>query len=354
MYRDLIKKIAGRMVEDSGVFKSDKSWEMDIEHFDWGPGVGLYGIWQAFQTTGEEKYQAALIRWADTHISEAGAKRTINSAAPCLTLWELYKKTGTEAYRQVCLETAEYLTKEAPLTVDGGLEHTVTEDVSEMKEQMWADTLFMACIFLARLGKDTGKAELLAFAANQLKLHYEFLWDEEKHLFFHGWNGLARNHMSGVHWGRANGWILISTLEILEAGPVCKECGEILEKLKLHIRTLYRLQRESGMFGTILDDADSYDEISASAGIACGLLEAVRLGYCREMGMEEVEIQSIQAAGERTCRALFDYVSEDGSVTGVSTGTPVMPDAEAYKGIVRGSALYGQALALMALCELLK
>ncbi len=346
MYQNLIKKAADRMV-----YGNDKSWEMDIGHFDWGPGVGLYGIWQAYQATKDGRYQEALVRWADKHIGEAGEKRTINSAAPCLTLWELYKSTEKEAYKQVCVDTAEYLTKEAPLTVDGGLEHTVTEDVPGMKEQMWADTLFMACIFLARFGRDTKNAELGAFAVNQLKLHYQYLWDEEKELFFHGWHGQRRDHMSGVHWGRANAWILISTLEILEAQPGFAGCEEIIRLMKLHIEALCRYQREDGMFGTILDDEDSYDELSASAGIACGLLMAARLGYCEAAGMTPKEVQAVKEAGLLTCRMLPNYLSEDGSVTGVSTGTPIMADAKAYKEIARGTTLYGQALAVMAFCE---
>lgn len=334
--KDLIIRIADRMVKGR-----DTNWEMNIQAFDWNPGVGLYGIWRAYEAAGEARYLDFLLRWAEEHGKEAGQKRSINSAAPCLTLWELYKCTGAEACKQVCLDAIEYLTKQAPLTVDKGLEHTVTEDVPGMKEQMWADTLFMACIFLARAGRDLHRGELCDFAAKQLVLHLEVLWDSERELFFHGWHGIQRNHMSGVHWGRANAWILISTLEILQTLREFAGRDAVTERIKRHIKGLCRCQRENGMFGTILDDESSCDEVSASAGIACGLYKAARA----------FQAQELSAAAERTARALVHYVKEDGSVVDVSTGTPIMKDAQAYKEIALTTTLYGQALAIMALEE---
>ncbi len=338
--KDLIKKIADRIVDGR-----DTEWEMNIEAFDWNPGVGLYGIWRAYEATGELRYLDFLLRWAEAHGEEAGQKRSINSAAPCLTLWEVYKCTGKEFLKQVCLDTIRYLTKEAPLTVDGGLEHTVTEDVPGMKEQMWADTLFMACILLARTGRDLHRPEWCEFAAKQLVLHYEMLWDDKSELFFHGWHGIRKDHMSGVHWGRANAWILISTLEILETLGAFAGRAAVIERMGRHLNRLCRCQRENGMFGTILDDKSSCDEVSASAGIACGLHMAARTWG---------EAGELFTASERTIRAISGYVNEDGSVTKVSTGTPIMKDAQAYKEIAMTTTLYGQALAIMALEEGMK
>lgn len=334
----MLEKAADRVV-----YGKDTTWGMDMEHFDWGPGVGLYGIWKAWQATGREAYLQYLTGWADRHGKEAAELRTINSTAPCLTIWELYRLTGNEAYRKICLEAAEYLVKEAPLTVDGGLEHTVTEHVPGMKEQMWADTLFMACIFLAKAGRDENKKEYTEFASGQLVLHYQYLWDEEKGLFYHAWNGSLRNHMSAVHWGRANAWILLSTLEILRELPEFEGRDSVIAVMKKHMKALCGLQRKNGMFGTVLDDASSYDEISASAGIACGLKLAAELGFA---GPEE------EKAAALALTALPSYIGAEGDVACVSTGTPVMADAQAYKAIPYEVTLYGQALMIMALARM--
>jgi unsaturated rhamnogalacturonyl hydrolase len=46
---------------------------------------------------------------------------------------------------------------EAPRTREGAFEHNVTENAS-FPELVWADTIFMAVLFLARLARLTGEA----------------------------------------------------------------------------------------------------------------------------------------------------------------------------------------------------
>ena len=48
---NFIEKIADRMI-----FGGDTVWGMNIQGFDWVPGVGLYGIWKAWEVTRQEKY----------------------------------------------------------------------------------------------------------------------------------------------------------------------------------------------------------------------------------------------------------------------------------------------------------
>ena len=89
--------------------------------------------------------------------------------------------------------------------------------------------------------------------------------------------------MSGALWVRANAWILISTFEILELlGEEFPEKAWILQSVGEQAEALKGCQRENGMFGTLLDDPESYDEASATAGIAYDLLRGVSLGYLSE------------------------------------------------------------------------
>ncbi len=332
----LIERITDRVIEGN-----DRSWAMDIDRFDWGPGVGLAGIWRAYEVTGQKRYLDFLIQWVDTHGKEAYSQKTVNSTAPLLTILELYTMTGNETYGKLCDDMASYVLNEAPLTVDGGLEHTVTEDAT-FSEQMWADTLFMVCIFMARYGRRRGRKDCMDFAARQLKLHYRYLWNEEAGLFYHGWSGKERNHLSGIFWGRANAWIIYSTVEILNEIPEFEGRDEVITILKKHVEGLARCQREDGLFGTILDDLSAYEEISASAGIACGILRGVKSGYLDE--------EKREMALRATVR-FSEYVSPSGEVLGVSGGTPIMKDAKAYKEIERTPTLYGQALMCFALAE---
>ncbi len=333
----LIEKVTERMI-----YGSDTEWNMNINGYDWVPGVGLYGIWKAYEATGKVRYLEFLQNWADNRGKEAYTKKTINSMAPCLTLLKLYQFTQKNDYRTICADMAEFIVNQAPVTVDGGLEHTVTEEGAVFSDQMWADTLFMSCIFLCEAGRTFGQQRYIDFAVNQLKLHYTCLWDEEQGLFYHGWDGRNKNHMSAVHWGRANAWIIISTVEILShAGPFAGR-EKITEILKKHIHSLIKWRRENGMYGTILNDPEAYDEISASAGIGYGIIRAVKKGYA------DRELEKYAAD---TLKELAGYIDEAGNVLGVSTGTPIMKSPEEYKKIAICPTLYGQGLMLLALTE---
>ena len=337
-YREQIEKITDRVIRaDTG----DK-W-MNIHYFDWSPGVGLYGIWEAYRATGREAYLKFLTDWADRHLEEAYDRLTVNSAAPMLTILELWKVTGKERYLQVCRDIADRVLREAPRTREGGLEHTVTEAVPGFSEQIWADTLFMVCLFLIRLGQYTGERSYLDFGLEQFRIHHRLLFDPEADLYFHGWNCAAGNHMSAVHWGRANAWIIYATGKILE------ECGqfrgreELEEKLRRHVRGLKAVQLENGAFATVLEDPTAYPEISATGGIAAGICRAIRLGL---VGEEYLPVC------RRAAQAVSSYILEDGTVDSVSGGTPIMENAEAYKNIEITPTLYGQALATLCLCEM--
>ena len=100
------------------------------------------------------------------------------------------------------------------------------------------------------------------------------------------------------------------------------------------------MQDLDGGYHTILDDPTSYIEISATAAIAAGM----KLG--NEIGVLKGEVRS---AAERAIGAVVAAIAENGDVGSVSTGTPVMPDADAYKKIGICPTLYGQGLAAVAL-----
>ena len=330
---DLIKKIADRMTDGN-----DTCWAMNIESFDWVPGVGLYGIFNAYKKTGDKKYFDFLTGWAKRHLNEAYNKITVNSAAPMLTIAEMYNITKNDEYYKVCTDLAEYIVREAPRTTDGGLEHTVTEHVEAFSQQMWADTLFMACLFLVKFGIYADKREYVDFAAEQLKIHLKFLADTETGLYFHGYSCIYKNHLSGILWGRAHAWIIYSATEIMKCAGDFEDIEYVKTAVKNHIRALKNVQRSSGAFTTILNDSQSYEEISATAGIAAGIKNAVELGITDEEEMYIKAAAAVKAA-----------VNNNGEVEKVSTGTPIMPDADAYKNIPIEVTLYGQGLAVLAL-----
>src|SRR5699024_4718211 len=98
-----------------------------------------------------------------------------------------------------------YLEKEALRFGDHVLQHTVSAN-NDFPEQAWADTLFMAAFFLLRMGVLLNDQTLIDDALNQYYWHIKYLQDPATGLYYHGYNNITGDHMSGMFWGRANAW----------------------------------------------------------------------------------------------------------------------------------------------------
>ena len=119
----------------------------------------------------------------------------------------------------------------------------------------------------------------------------------------------------------------------------------LIEVLDAQVAALAALQDSSGLWHTLLDDPSSYLEASATAGIAYGILKAVRKGYLTA---------EYTATAERAVQAVIRNISADGELQQVSFGTGMGPDLDFYRSIPRTSMPYGQAMAILCLAEYLR
>lgn len=133
--------------------KNDNNILFDMDIWDWSQGVALYGIWKYYRLTGERRYLEYLTQWFDTKLNRP-IVHNINTMAPLLTLCFLYEETGREEYRDYCESCAEWLLDGLPKTEMGGFQH-VTID-SDNNQQLWADTVFMAVLFMGKIASITG------------------------------------------------------------------------------------------------------------------------------------------------------------------------------------------------------
>lgn len=322
----------------------DGNIAMNLTEWDWPSGVAMYAVFRAWRHTGREEYGAALFGWLDRHLPESGQSRNVNRIAPYLAVAEcLQMGRGDSRFRKACHDAADWLLLEAPRTRNGGYEHTVSEAGVSFREQMWADTLFMACLFLAKMSRLTGHVGYAEEAARQLRLHVQYLQDPDSGLFHHAWSCEGQNWMSGAKWGRANAWMLIAGLEMLELLP--DSFGgreEVLAALRKQAQALLPLQREDGLFGTLLDDPGAYGEASASAGIAYGLRRGANAGLL---------MREVLPAADRAEATVTALINEQGELTKVSHGTDVKKTLQGYKEVPFVPAFWGQGLALLLLCE---
>ena len=251
---------------------AERTMNMDMT-WDWPCGVAYYGMAEAYEATGNKKYLDMVKERVDELIRLGLPDFTVNTCAMGHVLLTLYKETGDETYKAIIEDKLDYLTNQALRFGDHVLQHTVSAN-NDFPEQCWADTLFMAAFFMLRAGVMFDRPELVDDALNQWYWHIQYLQNERTGLWYHGYDNIAKDHMSGFYWGRANCWAAFTMSQVAHILPQCylyPKYLEIVGSLNEQLAVLKTLQTENGLWRTILDDPESYEEISASAGIAAAM-----------------------------------------------------------------------------------
>lgn len=318
----------------------DRTFRMDFS-WDWPGGVAFYGVCEAYKATGKKEYLEQLKAWVDENMEEGLPKLSVNGVSIGHSLLTLYEVYEDERYIETAKEMAEYLTHDALRFGNGIFQHTVNSETYNFPEQAWVDTMFMAGYFLLRIGVMLDREDYFEDGMKQYHGHEDCLQDPVTNLYYHGWDNIAGNHMSGVFWCRGNAWAAITMARALELVPVTHPSFMIIEgSLRDQLSALVRLQHESGLWHTITTDPQSPLETSGSAGIAAALLTKGRI-YNKNT--------------QKSIDGILAKITEDGTVTGVSAGTAVMKDAAGYRGVpdkrIQG---WGQGLTLTFLAEVLK
>lgn len=170
--------------------------------------------------------------------------------------------------------------------------------------------MFMGIPTVAYMGKLTGDPSYYDEAVKQIELFAQRMWVPGKQLFRHGWVE-AMNPHPAFHWGRANGWAILTLCEVLDVLPVDHpKRNEILGLLRQHIAGLGAMQGKDGYWHQLLDRPDSYEESSATAiftyciahAINKGWIDALAYGPMVQLAWHAVEA-SVNGKGqvENTC-----------------------------------------------------
>lgn len=132
---------------DDGRVIDTKGWA----GWEWTHGVGLYGIYQYYQQTGDIEMRDIIDRWFADRFAEGATTKNVNTMAPFLTLAYRFEETGRMAYLPWLESWAEWAMHEMPRTEQGGMQHMTLAE--ENHQQMWDDTLMMTVLPLAKIGK---------------------------------------------------------------------------------------------------------------------------------------------------------------------------------------------------------
>ena len=325
---------AGRADDTSRGHLTMDSWE-------WPTGVALYGIFKVYEKTGDASVLAYLEEWYARRLAMDPPHRNVNTVAPMLALACLYAATRNEAYLPHIESWARWVLEDMPRTEFGGLQHITVWN--KHYQQLWADTLFMTVLFLAKAGLALGRPAWVEEAEYQFLIHIRYLQDKVTGLFYHGWTFDRRHNFAGAFWARGNSWFTAAAVELVEMiGRDRPACRLIAAALKDQAWALWKLQRENGLFTTLLDVEETYCETSASAAIAFGILKGVRLGLL-DPSMAEM--------GMAAFGAVVGQIDETGMVRGVSGGTGMGHSLRHYFDIPICGTAYGQGLVFLMLTE---
>lgn len=319
-----------------------KTMNMDLT-WDWPCGVAYYGISEAYEKTEKVEYLNLLKERVDELIDLGVPKVwTVNACAMGHCLITIYQATGEQRYYDLLMSKIEYIRKDALRFADNVLQHTVSAN-NDFPEQAWADTLFMVALMLLRVGVLCKDKAMIEDALNQWYWHIKYLQNPGSGLWYHGYNNITGDNMSGIYWGRANAWAAYTMSQVEGRLPECylyPKYMDVIGSLDEQLAALKTLQTDNGLWRTVLDDEESYEEVSASAGIAAAMLERGNPLHFKYIN--------------KTIRGLLANVSEEGKVMNVSAGTAVMRDKESYRTISRDWIQgWGQGLMLAFLAKLL-
>lgn len=216
-----------------------------------------------------------------------------------------------------------------------------------LPNSLWLDDLFMSVPALAQMGKYTGERKYFDDAVKQVNQFAGRMFNYDKNLFMHGWI-MGMDEHPQFHWARANGWAVMTMVELLEVLPENHSGrAQVLDLLRKHIRGLAHYQDAKGFWHQLIDRNDSYLETSATAIYTYSIARAINRGY-------------VDAAvyGPMVClawNAVASKINEKGQVEGTCVGTGMGFDpAFYYYRPINVFAAHGYGPVMLAGAEMIK
>lgn len=311
--------------------------------WEWTHGIGLYGMYQFARQTNDTAVMDIVDQWFSDRFKERQATKNVNTVCPFLTLAYRYEDTRDPSLLPYLETWADWVMHEMPRTQGGGIQHVVYN--SENTEQMWDDTLMMSVMPLAKIGRLLNRPDYVEEAKFQFLQHIQYLMDGKTGLWFHGWTFDGNHNFAEALWARGNSWVTIAIPDFLEVAELPETDAvyrQLVEVLRRQVEALVACQGDSGLWPTLLNDPDSYEEASASAGFAYGMLKAARK---RLIGRDYF------GAAEKAIQGVFNQIDPSGELKQVSFGTAMGDDLDYYRTIPLTSMPYGQAMAILCLTE---
>ena len=337
-----------------------KPGDFRLLSYEWG--VTYAGMLLATQSTGDPKYAAytqsrmkflaeaarAFAKFEGSHPGvRHGMYRTLypqaldDCGAICAAMIKAQRLSLEVDLKPLINLFMDYISNKEFRLADGTLARNRPQPNS-----LWLDDLFMSVPALAQMGKLTGEQKYFDDAVRQVLQFSERMFNNEKGLFMHGWIQGMNEHPQ-FHWARANGWAVMTMVELLEVLPANHEGrAKVLDQLRKHIRGLANYQSDKGFWHQLIDRPDSYLETSATAIYTYSIARAINRGYVDP-----------KVYGPMVClawNAVATKVNEKGQVEGTCVGTGMGFDpAFYYYRPINVYAAHGYGPVLLAGAEMI-
>lgn len=332
--------------------------------YEWG--VTYAGMLLASEATGDPRFrdyaerrlrfiaEAApyVSRTAAAHANDWGtglpmrnlvAPRALDDCGAMCAAMIKATRAGSKANLRPLIETAiDYILRKEHRLRDGTLARNRPQP-----NTIWLDDLFMSVPALAQMGKLTGEQKYYDEACRQVLAYERRMFNRERGLFMHGWVESMTVHPE-FRWARANGWALMTEVELLEVLPENHpQRPRILALLRAHVKGLAALQSGSGFWHQLLDREDSYLETSATAIYTYSLARAINRGWIDATAYAPMTLLAWNAVSTK--------VNAKGQVEGTCVGTGMAFDpAFYYHRPTSPYAAHGYGPVLLAGAEVLQ
>lgn len=239
-----------------------------------------------------------------------------DAGAPALSFSGLYLEERDNAIGKFLEPLIDYVSAKQVRLKDSTFCRPEPEEFT-----VWADDLFMSVPFLVRMAKATGEEKYMEDAVRQVIQFRKYLLNPQTGLYKHGWFS-SSGQQSVAYWGRANGWVVWATAELLDWLPANHPSyKKILEAFRQHITNLVKYQDSDGFWHQVLTRPDSYKETSCTAMFALAMARGVRKGWLNK---------SFKQPALKAWDAVAGKIDANGVVHGICRGTEIGFDEQFY------------------------